>query len=369
MVRFVIVALAALSGAACGTAQLIPLPPSELPGAQPASPSPAPKPAESAAPANKTVPGSIATVGVQGVSLSGSLSVANGRASIGSDGTITAGDQAADVTLTRGGTLKVCASTKVHLTTDNSVSSAGAGGPLMIALDRGALETHYTPGQYSDVLLTPDLRILISPPGQAEVSIRVADNGDTCVDNHGDQAPYVLASSLFGEGAYRVQPNQRVLFEHGSLSEVVDNEQEPCGCPPAQPISVASAGAAGATAAKPGEAVAEKPAQNPAAAQNPFPLAESEGLKPAPPAAPEVPPGETHVQVTAPLAYDSSHPTLPPAPSASATENAAAGSAPIPVPTSAIHVAQAAPPPAPVKAKPKGFFGHIGHFFKRMFGG
>jgi len=367
-VRFLIVALAALCCASSGAAQLIPLPPDELPGSHPAASPPAPnKPAENAAPANKAVPGSIATVNVQGVSVSGSLTVANGRASIGNDGTITAGEQSADVTLTRGGNLKLCASTKIHLTTDTSGSGSRPGGPLMIALDRGAFEAHYTAGQYSDVLLTPDLRILISPPGAANLSIRVADNGDTCVDNHGDQAPYVLASSLFGEGAYRVQPNQRVLFEHGSLSEVVDNEQEACGCPASQPVSVASAGTTSANAAKPGEAVAEKPPQNQAVAQNPFPLAESEGLKPPPSPAntPAAPTGQPHIEVTAPLAYDANHPELPPTPPA-ATGPA---NAPIPVPASAIHVAAAAPPPpAPAKPKTKGFFGHLGHFFKRMFG-
>jgi len=363
-VRSVVIALAFLACAAPGNAQLIPLPPSELPGSQPVKPAPAP------APANNPVPGSIATVSVQDVSVSGSLSVANGRASIGSNGTITAEDRSADVALTRGGALKVCASTKVHLTSDNSVSSAGPGGPLMIALDRGALEAHYTAGQYSDVLLTPDLRILISPPGRADVSIRVADDGDTCVDNHGDAAPYVLASSLFGEGAYRVQPNQRVLFEHGSLSDVVDNEPEPCGCPPDQPLSVANAGVTGGATAKPGEAVAEKPEEKKSqtAAQNPFPLAQSEGLKP-PASAPAVPPGETHIQVTAPLAYDASHPNLPAAPASPAPTISAESSTPIPVPISAIHVAQAAPPPPPATARPKGFFGHIGHFFKRIFGG
>lgn len=363
-------ALAALCCARPGiAAQLIPLPPDELPGSHPAASSPAAKnSADTASSESKPVPGSIATVSVQGVSISGSLTVANGRASIGNDGTITAGEQNADVTLTRGGDLKLCASTKIHLTTDTSVSGSRPGGPLMIALDRGALEAHYTAGQYSDVLLTPDLRILISPPGAANLSIRVADNGDTCVDNHGDQAPYVLASSLFGEGAYRVQPNQRVLFEHGSLSEVVDNEQEPCGCPPAQPTSVASTGTTGATPAKPGEAVAEKPSQNTApqnqaAAQNPFPLAQSEGLKP-PPSPPATPTGQPHIEVTAPLAYDANHPELAPTP------RAATGpvNAPMPVPTSAIHVAEA-PPPPPAKPKPTGFFGHIGHFFKRMFGG
>jgi hypothetical protein len=302
----------------------------------------------------------IATVAVQEVSVSGSLvSVANGRASIGNNGTITAGDSSADVALTRGGSLKLCATTKIHLTTDNSAGSSGAGGPLMISLDRGALEAHYTPGQYSDVLLTPDLRILVSGPGQADISMRVNSQGDTCVDNHGDQAPYVLASNLFEGGVYRVQANQRVLFEHGSVAEVVDNEPEPCGCPP--PQSVATTGTPGASPALPGQAVAP----NPTATQNPFPLAESEGLKPPPPT-PAVPPGEVHAEVTAPLTYDANHPSLPPATTGAA--GSGDGTAPIPVPTSAIHVAQAALPPPP-RPRPTGFFGHIGHFFKRLFGG
>ena len=303
-----------------------------------------PPPAPTVAPA-ATVQ-TIATVPVAGVVLSGSLSVENGRATIGNNGTITAGDQTAEVALTRGGSLNVCASTKIHLSTDNTT----AGGALMIAMDRGAMEAHYTPGQYSDVLMTPDLRILISPPGEADISLRVNRQGDTCVDNHGANAPYVLASSLFDGGAYRVQPNQRVLFEHGSLHEVVDNEQESCGCPPDHPLSVASAGVHGGHAAKPGEAVAK----NKAEADNPFPLAQSEGLQPAPapPTTPVVPPGEAHAQVEAPLTFNSSQPLLPEHPVAN---------------TAATATAQRAEPPA--KLRHSGFFGHIGHFFKRMFGG
>jgi hypothetical protein len=206
------------------------------------------------------------------------------------------------------------------------------------------------------VLLTPDLRILISPPGVADLSIRVNSQGDTCVDNHGDQAPYVLASSLFDGGAYRIQPNQRVLFEHGSLRDVVDNEQDPCGCPPAQPVSVATAGTTGAQPAQPGQKVSS------AADQNPFPLAESEGLKPAPPlpTTPVVPPGQTHIEVSAPIAYDANNPNPPPAPPPAPAEQ------PIPVPASAITVAQSPLPPAPPHT---GFFHHIGHFFKKLFGG
>ncbi|HEX3987617.1 MAG TPA: hypothetical protein VHX13_13535 [Acidobacteriaceae bacterium] len=288
----------------------------------------------------------IATVPVEGVALSGSLSVENGRATIGNNGSITAGDKTAHVALTRGGNLNVCASTKIHLSTDNTTP----GGALMIAIDRGAIEAQYTPGQYSDVLLTPDLRILISPPGEADISLRVNNQGDTCLDNHGANAPYVLASSLFDGGAYRVQPNQRVLFEHGSLHEVVDNEQEPCGCPPDHPLSVASTGVHGTTPAQSGETVAKTKAE----AENPFPLAESEGLKsaPPPPTTPIVPAGEVHTQVSAPLTFNSAQ-SVPPQPPANTT------AAPGPVATE--------PPPA--KPHHSGFFGHIGHFFKRMFGG
>ncbi len=80
------------------------------------------------------------------------------------------------------------------------------------------------------------------------MSVRVSAKGDTCVDNHGENAPYVTVSSLFDGGVYRVQPNQRVLFEHGSLRDVVDNEQEPCGCP--APVSRGDGGNNSASPAK-----------------------------------------------------------------------------------------------------------------------
>lgn len=275
---------------------------------------------------------SLASVPTAGVSIAGSLFVADGRAAIGNNGSITAGEKTARVQLTRGGNLDICATTTVHLSTDKSTP----GGALMIALDRGAFEAHYTPGQYSDVFLTPDLRILISPPGEADLSIRVNNQGDTCVDNRGDHAPYVLASSLFAGGAYRIEANQRVLFEHGSIHDVVDNERELCGCP--APVSGTQPGGAGEREAKKAEA------------ENPFPLAESEGLAPsaAPPATPVVPAGEAHAEVEAPLVYNSG------APPAASGGPRVTGSAPL---------AQAPPKPH------RGLFGPIGHFFRRLFGG
>jgi hypothetical protein len=266
---------------------------------------------------------SLATVSLEGVSLSGSLSIENGLAFIGNNGAITAGEKTVRVSLTRGGSLNVCASTRIHLSTDNTIS----GGGLMIALDRGALEGHYLPSQFSDVVLTPDLRILISGPGQADFSLRVNNQGDTCIDNRGDHAPYVLASSLIEGGAYRVQPNQSVLFERGSLDHVVDNEKEPCGCPPPEPIptptTIVGVGLPGGTLRSESQPTPPPPTSNATAAQNPFPLAQSEGLNPPPRSTPVVPAGEAHALVTAPLVFngETSQNAGMPASSLSATTN------------------------------------------------
>jgi hypothetical protein len=395
--------LAAILVLAASAAAQQPTPPDQTPASQnQTAPNPSPEqPQPQSQPAAQP---SIATVSLEGVSLTGSISVEEGRGIIGNNGAITAGDKTAHVTLTRGGSLSVCASTKIHLSTDNTIS----GGGLMIAIDHGALEAHYLPGQYSDVLLTPDLRILISPPGQVDLSLRVNNQGDTCIDNHGDHAPYVLASSLFEGGAYRVQPNQRVLFEHGSLQQVVDNEKESCGCPPPEPIptptSIAGIGGVGTTLRSSDQATPPPPPT--AAAQNPFPLAESEGLQPppAPPSTPIVPPGEAHAQVTAPLAYNGENPDpLPPPPAApppapaapaacnndplfpgvvcdSAKSTAPASAAAKPAcgdplyPGLVCDSDSSATPPssppnaqsAPVKAK-KPSHG-IGHFFRKIFG-
>jgi hypothetical protein len=316
---------------ACLAALLFPIPYSLLP-ASPYSLFPA-------ASAQQTQQTPIASVGTEGVTVSGSLEVANGKAAVGNNGAITAGDKTADISLIRGGTLRLCSTTAVHLSRDNSVADAQSSA-LMIALDRGALEASYTTGKYSDVLMTPDLRILISGPGTADLKIRVSPKGDTCLDNHGTDAPYITVTSLLEGGLYRVQPNQRVLFEHGSLNEVVDNETEPCGCPPPTLEAAKSVDGSSATPDS-----------------NPFPLAQSEGLaKPTPaPTTPVVPAGQAHAQVTVPLVYKSDAPPPQPPP----------GIAPETPP------ATAAAPPAtqPAPKKQSGLFHSIGHFFSKLFGG
>ena len=194
-------------------------------------------------PLDSKIPGGAAQV-------SGAVQVFNGRAFITDSGTITAGSKTVPVTVPYRGTLRICAATTVKMTADSSVPRGEIPG-LMIAMDHAApREASFATGRNSDIVLTPDFRILIGSPGAAEVKVRLGQGGDTCVDNSSADAPYVLVTSVFDGGSYRVQSGQRVMFQHGSLHEVVDQEKEPCGCPP-------------------------EPRGN-----NDFPLAQSEGLAP-----------------------------------------------------------------------------------------
>ncbi len=310
---------------------------SPVPGAvSPASaPAPAPAPdrqvSRSQPPALSSPPIAIVPIDVSvsgaALSVTGPLQAWNGRAFITSSGEITAGPKTAQVTLPYRGTLDVCPSTTVKLSADSSVPASEVPG-LLIAFEAGALETNFAIARNSDVVLTPNLRILIGGPGASDVKVRLGNEGDTCVDNAGANAPYVLVTSVFDGGVYRVEPGQRVMFEHGSLQSVVDEEKEPCGCP--------------------APATAEP---------NEFPLAQSEGLGLTPKAAAgAATPGSGQPAEVAPLVYNG----------AERAEKAA------PPPQPAAAPAPPAPPnpPAnpPVTKKKRGFFGKVGHFFGRVFG-
>jgi hypothetical protein len=317
----------------------------QTPPADPATPAPQAAPTAQAAPAtdgsvqtapaqegSAITPRPIAIVSLDSkipgaaAEVTGGMQVFNGRAFIAANGTITAGGQTTQVTLPYRGTLRVCASTTVKLAADASVPAGEVPG-LMIALDQGAVEASFATGRDSDMVMTPDFRILIGGPGAAEVKVRLGQGGDTCVDNAGVNAPYVLVSSVFDGGAYRVQAGQRVMFQHGNLHEVVDQEKEPCGCPPG--------------------------VQGP----NDFPLAQSEGLAPTLHPAP-APVGQTgrEGQADGAMVYNATDHAAQPAEAApaAATKPAAAGASPT------------ATPPAPRKRP--GFFKRVGGFFRKVFG-
>jgi hypothetical protein len=117
------------------------------------------------------------------------------------------------------------------------------------------------------------------------------------------------------------------MFQHGSLHEVVDQEREPCGCPPSAPK------------------------------ENEFPLAQSEGLSPMPKPAPASPnPIPATKEPVAPLVYNS----------AGHAPEIATIPEPATIPAADTSAKAAAPKPAP--AKKRGFFRKLGHFFGRIFG-
>jgi hypothetical protein len=289
---------------------------------------------------------SIGTVGVQDATVAGALEVSNGRAILVGNSTVTARDHVAEIALNRGGMVKVCATSGLHLTAGKSAEGAGQG-PLMLALDRGAIEVQMA-ATTRDVVMTPDLRFTMRGDGPLDLQLRVTRNGDTCVENRGAQAPVLNVADQFGEAAYELRAGQHVLFEHGSLKEVVDHESSSCGCPPEATMSVADALL---HPVAPGDvATAEKPA----AEQHPFPAAVSAGLAP-PSAVPQAPAGAEHTQVSAALSSGGDADSL--------AEPAPTGKAPASMPAPPVAA-------APQAAPPKRDLAHaIGRFFKHIFGG
>ncbi len=342
---------------------------------------------------------SIGTIEAASATVSGTLSQTGDQSVVGTNTVITARDRTATLALARGGEILVCSTSALH-------AARGAGAsqpdPLLLAIDRGAVEIHMA-ATGADSILTPDLRFTIATStgqpaaGLLDLRIRVAGNGDTCVENRGKTSPTLEVAEQFGNGLYQVHPNQHLLFEHGSLREVVDGETSPCGCPPPPVLSIADSGISTnvTRAAHPGARVADDPDEvrphSPAEAQHPFPAAESQGLTTASAATavPQAPPGQPHAQVAATLAFgadgknsdgtgnpsspDSGTPSkTPPIPAGAASS--ATSSPGLSVDTSGppandLHtsheIAQTAPPPP--MPPPRTLAHRLGHFFRHLF--
>ena len=239
----------------------------------------------------------IGKVTLRDAAVTGSLEVSEGRATLQGGASIVAKDHTAELTLDRGGVVNVCATSSLHVTS----GAQGTGTeltPLLFALDRGAIELRSVVGS-RDVVITPDLRFSSPTGGPVDLRIRVTSNGDTCVENRGVRAPTIEVVEQFGEGRYLIPAGQHVLFEHGSVREVVDRESSPCGCPPTPVLSLAESGVTAnpSEAARAGGQAAQKKDEHP------FPVAQSQGLAPSTPNVPQVPAGQVHAQVAATMAY------------------------------------------------------------------
>jgi hypothetical protein len=268
----------------------------------------------------QTVMGTVSTHDAQ---VTGGLEVRAERASLISNASITAFDHSAPIALARGGSILVCATSQFHLL------HSGMGNALLFGLDRGAIELHGSSDPH-DVILTPDIRFSLEAAGTYDLRLRVTSNGDTCVHNAGTGSPVLVLADPFSSSSYRLIPGQHVLFEHGSLKEVVDNEKSPCGCPTEGPLVAATA--------------AER--------DHPFPAAASAGLAPMQTPSNSSPDGSTQAQVTTTLSYSPGkpQPTEPPA------------SAPPAVATDPVSTEPPAAPPGP-----RTILHSIGHFFRKIF--
>ena len=268
------------------------------------------------------------TVATHDALVTGGLEVQGEQARLLTNTSVTAYDHTATIALARGGQALVCSTSQFHLL------HSGTGHSLLFGLDRGAVEIH-SASQAQDVILTPDIRFTIEAPGTFDLRLRVTAGGDTCVDNAGPHAPVLILTDPFSSATYRIIPGQHVLFEHGNLHEVVDNERSACGCPAEAPPLVLAANASPAEKAE---------------AAHPFPAAVSEGLAAPALAANAIPQGEVHAQVSETFIHGNTGNT--PAPVAPAT----------PEP---FQTVSAAPPPAPPGIHDLAHA--VGHFFHKLF--
>ncbi len=259
----------------------------------------------------------------------GSVLLTGSGAAVMSGSSVTAGEAAAGLRLTRGGEVRICPRTNI------SVTSSPNGRDLMLSMSAGAIEPQYALPASADTIMTPDFRVLLPGPGNFHFALGVDEHGDTCVRTLRWNTASIIVSELIGDGLYQVKPNEAVLFRGGKIGGLV-RAAGACGCPAAPPPVMR--------------------------AQTP----------PPPPAGYAPPsPANVEIQVDAPFIFRANDPP----PELDLTVPAVrlhAAAAPILTPD--ILPPQAPPtPPAPTAAaapRPKarkGFFGSIRSFFGKLF--
>ncbi len=287
--------------------------------------------------------------------VTGSVTLTNGAATVRSGSEISAGDHNARILLRRGGLLQVCSQSAITIT------SSASGKENLIALNKGSVEAHYELGPQSDAIITPDFRIQLPGPGAFHVAVSSTPRGDTCVQSLPGDTASVIVNEQMGEGTHQVRPGEAILFRGG----MVTGGEKPlndCGCALPKETLTASA----PPASRQGDPLAFPEEQSRQAAE-----AAATG-KPLPQQPSSFPPAanQPQMQVEAPMVFRGD---TPPGPRADATTSAdKTKSVPIPAAPPQARVIAAAPAPAPVQAaesKPqkKNIFQRLGSAIAGLF--
>jgi len=269
-----------------------------------------------------------------GASVRGSVVLAGGGASVLGGSQVSAGESTALLKLQRGGELRICPRTSL------SVNTSPTGSELMISVNTGSLELHYTLANGTDTVMTPDFRIQMIGPGSFHLGISADAAGETCVRPLEGAGAGVIVSEVMGTGSYQVAPDSAVGFSHGRVSTAKRGKFANCGCPaPAVPVVQA-------------------------AAPTPPPVP----LPPPPPPELKLPP-EQHLKVETPMVYRGDAPA-PEVTASRLTVEGTAEPAPPPEQAKAASTAEPVKPQAPANAgkraqKKPGIFRR---FFAKLFG-
>ena len=162
----------------------------------------------------------------------GAVVLATNGAAVMSGAQLSSGEHGAEITLARGGSVRLCPRTKVDL------SASASGRELLLALGSGSLELDYELGSNADAVMTPDFRIQLPGPGIFRYAINVNQHGDTCVESRKGSTAAAIVYELMGDGTHQVRPGESILFMGGHI----DPSSKPvgsCGCPaPAEVLTV-----------------------------------------------------------------------------------------------------------------------------------
>lgn len=272
---------------------------------------------------------------------------------------ITAGADAAVLSLGRGGEIRVCPGTTVSITPSEN------GRSLMLGMSTGSLEAHYRLDASSDSILTPDFRMLLAGPGEFHYAVSADPRGNTCVQALPGNTAYVIVSEVLGDGNYQVKPAEQVMFHSGQLRTAAAALMGiGCGCPAPTPAIMRAAlpPAELENGSQQSALEIDQSSKSHSAAMN-GPLVPG----PETAALPATKPEDVHVQVDVPFVYRANEPDNELRQYKSATVKQAEELPLRQMPHTA-WLSMSALPPSRVSSRHHGFLGRVKGIFSAIFG-